>query len=246
MNNCTLNVLPGVIDNDNLKFFDSLEVDVLQPGASETTIVNRGIAVYAYEANKLQLQCIGGTFNDSSGTSLGDTILIDDANEKHNIFFSQYATKVQIKNRKYLRRFFSYVSGCYTIIDVKDLQYCTNLVELALSGNPQSGSWADIAKCSSLARIYLNETMVEGNISALAQNTNIILLSLFSSNKITGDFSSWAQYRTAGTVKVQLYPSLQRNLLYCNGIDLTTLNARDIILTFDGLGGVSMAAEQNP
>lgn len=238
--NCSVTKLNAVVNNDNLPVRNTvvLRMSDAEKAASAAASKRYFIVSKHMDASAvIELENVGGTFCDASGNPDGTTVTINKTGDK-KIYVSVNTQKVLIKNKDAIRMLKTYESGdflgCLTV-NLEDVEYCSNITQFFVGGNTQTGDISELPNNGVLVVVVFNTTNIVADISLLAKYTSIIDITVTNSLGITGDFASWAPYRSAGNLGVKC----SANQVKCNGV---YLSAGTHTLAFDGAGGVSVTS----
>ena len=169
MSKCFITKLPSSVDNDNLPVLGQLRIKWLKQNNLKDN-ASRGFLLSTN--NSITVKVSGAHFTDSTLTSnLGNTKIITAADRIVSLYVSNDTDAVLTIDNKYSLIDLNFVvSGGKEDVersvyfDIEDIKYCTNLVNL-----------------------YLNNTQISGDISALSNMVN--LGNLVITNLFNGDMS---------------------------------------------------------
>lgn len=235
--NCLLTTLKEDVIG-NLPFIDSVRIEIDATQAALVSDANRVINLNSWEANKLSLKNIGGTFLDSNGQSIGTEITITSFGGDNYIRYSANTKIILIVGKHYLRDLAVFTSGTnaeIATVNFDDLQGCDRLRQLSVGSRNQTGNIAKIVS-TELGLLNINNAPVTGDIATLG---NKPLTYFVSSGRSTvyGDFADWIPYKTTAVNVTYICDASTVGNIKINGV--TLVSSGTYTLVFDGQGGLT-------
>lgn len=244
-NNCLLTKLNTVVNNDNLPILNSVTFFTDASRITDAPLSSRQIDLQFANLTINTIEAVGGNFLDSEGTVIGPEITLNDVRGRKTYYFSNTTQKIIVPKGN-LMAFRTTKADGLLFLNFQDLIYALALNNFNIGGEKNILSLSDLGnlKSQNLTSITIADCTLSGDLADMADNkiANSLTIGGFNTiNNISGDFASWAPYRTAGSFTF-ITNSIGGLNLKCNGVLLTDIGITGTyILTFDGEGGVTCA-----
>lgn len=241
-----LTKLIAEVDNDNLPIINSVTFFTDASRITDAPLSSRQIDLQFANLTINTIKTIGGNFLDDEGNVIGPEITLNDVRGRKTYYFSNTTQKIIVPKGNLMAFRISKAYGLL-FLSLQDLVYALALNSFNLLGEKNVLSLSDVGglKSQNLTAITIANCTLSGDLADMADNkiANSLTINDFSTIKsITGDFASWAPYRTAGSFTFSTN-SIGGLNLKCNDVLLTDIGTTGTyILTFDGEGGVTCAA----
>ena len=194
MNKCFITKLPSSVDNDNLPVLGQLRINWLR----QINLANNDSRAIGLATNdSIVVKVSGAHLTDNTlASNLGNTKTITAADGLVWLYVSNDADAILTIDNKYALTQINVVrhSGEDSIarsiyFDIEDIRYCTNLTYLYLSNTQVSGDISAVSKLTNLTSLGLSNTQVSGDIENLSGLTKLRDLTNLRGLTLTGDMS---------------------------------------------------------
>ena len=254
MNKCFITKLPSSVDNDNLPVLGQLRINWLKQN-DLTDNDQRYIELVATDS--ITVKVSGAHFTDSTlSSNLGNTKTIKAADGYVGLYVSNDANAVLTIDNKYSLSVLNFIKGSKrnlkkeVYFDIDDIEYCTNLERLILSGTKVNGDISAINKLTSLTILGLSNTQVRGDIGSLSKFTKLSDLRL-EGTQVSGDISALSNLTNisylflAGNNKIMGNINTVSNFTNIRYLDLTKTQVSGDISAVSNLTNIELLSLTN-
>lgn len=187
-----MTTLKGSVQNDDLEVFGLLSFDV------EATSISSSYNKLTIEVSEpVKLSVDGGGYfaynvNDLSTPSSCKTE--DTITDSTTIYFGTGTYKGYIDNKYAITKFMDNQGGSVVHINIKEFEWCTDMLDFRVSSGSDIGNLSDFSKMSSLQTLICRFN-IYGEISSLLGCTELNYIKIDSNTKLTNQ-----QISTFGTL----------------------------------------------